>query len=189
VAGSSFLFETAPHRLAFTFNQNVGASLDTNDILLENLTTSQTIPATDLSVSYDGGTNTGTFSYLPSVLADGRYRATLLAAGITNGGGQPLGANHVFNFHVLAGDATRDGRVNLDDFNVLASNFGQAGRTFSQGNFSYDAGGQVNLDDFNILASRFGTVLAGPGAGTSSIFGQSRFGESDKDDARDDVLA
>jgi hypothetical protein len=50
--------------------------------------------------------------------------------------------------------------VNLDDFNVLAANFGQSGRTFTQGDFTYD--GTVNLDDFNVLAGRFGIVLAGP---------------------------
>ena len=94
----------------------------------------------------------------------------------------------MFNYHVLAGDANRDGRVNLDDFNVLATNFGQTGRTFSQGNFNYDAGGNVNLDDFNVLASRFGTVLAGPSAGASSIFGRSRGGSSDTDDVADDML-
>ena len=190
IANSNFLFETAPHRLAFTFSQNVGASLDTSDILLENLTTSQTIPATDLAVSYDTGTNTGTFTYLPAngVLGDGNFRATLLAAGITNGNGQPLGANHVFDFHVLAGDANRDGRVNLDDFNVLAANFGQTGRTFSQGNFNYDAGGNVNLDDFNVLASRFGTVLAGPSATTGSSFGRSHERDADEEDGEGELL-
>jgi hypothetical protein len=48
--------------------------------------------------------------------------------------------------------------VNLADFNVLASNFGQLSRTFSQGDFNYD--GLVNLVDFNILAGRFGQGLA-----------------------------
>mgnify|MGYP003578635410 CR=1 FL=1 len=50
-----------------------------------------------------------------------------------------------------------DGLVNLSDFNILATNFGQSNRTFSRGDFNYD--GTVNLQDFNILASRFGTVL------------------------------
>ena len=70
-----------------------------------------------------------------------------------------------FDFFVMAGDATRDRNVNLQDFNVLASNFGHSNRTFSQGDFNYD--GQVNLQDFNTLASRFGQVLS-PAAGTES---------------------
>jgi hypothetical protein len=48
--------------------------------------------------------------------------------------------------------------VNLNDFNILASNFGQSGTTFSQADFSYD--GITNLDDFNILAGKFGAALA-----------------------------
>jgi hypothetical protein len=72
----------------------------------------------------------------------------------------------VVNFFVLAGDATRDRRVNLDDFNVLAANFGQSQRTFSQGDFTYD--GTVNLDDFNVLASRFGATLAPAAAAPSA---------------------
>ena len=97
-----------------------------------------------MSVSYDPGTNTATFSYtgnasgITGVLADGNYRATLIASGITN----------------------HDGRVNLADFNRLAANFGQSPRDFSQGDFTYDT--VVNLADFNVLAGRFGAVLAAP---------------------------
>jgi hypothetical protein len=193
VSSSDFGFETAPHRLSFAFSQNVGASLGTDDLVLENLTTSQTIPSSDLTLAYDAGTNTATFTYTGSgggiggVLADGNYRATLIAAGITNPGGTPLGANHVFNFHVLAGDGNRDGRVNLDDFNVLAANFGQSPRTFSQGDFNYS--GNVNLDDFNVLASRFGTVLGGASSASASPFGRVGIGDADEDHASDDLLA
>ena len=62
-----------------------------------------------------------------------------------------------------------------------AANFGQANRTFSQGDFNYD--GTVNLADFNILASKFGTVLASaPGAtGFAS--------EGENDEPADELLA
>ena len=170
VTASSFLFETAPQRLQFTFDDNVSGSLGTNDIVLENLTTMQTIPSSDLALSYDLPSNTATFTYtgngggINGVLPDGNYRARLLAAGITNSGGTPIAADVIFDFFFLAGDATRDGRVNLNDFNVLAANFGQSPRTFSQGDFNYD--GVVNLDDFNILASRFGVSFAPASKGT-----------------------
>ena len=194
VSSAAFQFNTAPHRVHVSFDENVSASLGTNDVVLENLTTMQTIPSSELSLTYDSTTNTATFSYsgnasgIAGLLPDGNYRATLLAAGVTTPNGQPLPSNHVLNFFFLQGDANHDGRVNLDDFNVLAANFGQSPRDFTQGDFDYS--GNVNLDDFNILASRFGTVLAGPGAGTSSIFSQSRFGDSDSDDnAHGDLLA
>jgi hypothetical protein len=167
VEDSAFLFQTAPHRLQFTFNDNVSASLGTDDIVLENLTTSMTIPSSDLALSYDPGTNTATFSYtgngggITGVLADADYRATLLAGGITNPAGVPLQSGVVFGFFFLNGDADHDRRANLNDFNIVAANFGQSPRNFSQGDFDYDT--IVNLNDFNILASRFGAVL-GPEA-------------------------
>ena len=63
-------------------------------------------------------------------------------------------------FFVLASDANGDERVNLRDFNILAANFGELNRPFSQGDFNYD--GLVNLQDFNLLASRFGQAIAVP---------------------------
>jgi hypothetical protein len=72
-----------------------------------------------------------------------------------------MAADHVLNFFFLIGDANHDARVNLQDFNVLAANFGQSLRDFTQGDFNYDS--VVNLLDFNILAGRFGRVLV-PGA-------------------------
>ncbi len=193
VAASSFVFATSPHQMRFTFSDNVSASLSTADIVLENLTTLQTIPAADLSLSYDLGTNIATFSYIGSgggfsgVLPDGNYRATLLAAGITNSSGTPLPANHVFEFFFLNGDANRDERVNLLDFDIVAANFGQSGRNFTQGNFTYDAGGVVNLLDFDVLAGKFGTVLAAP---RSSPFGTKIIDSSDdRDDVLSDLLA
>jgi hypothetical protein len=171
VTASSFLFDTAPHQLRCTFDLNVSPSFSTSDLVLENLTTQQTIPTGDLALSYDAATNTATLSYsgnaggIVGVLSDGNYRATLLASGIAALDGTPMAANHVFNFFFLNGDANRDGRVNLSDFNIVAANFGQSNRTFSQGDFNYDT--IVNLADFNILASRFGQVLAAPAGARS----------------------
>jgi hypothetical protein len=50
-----------------------------------------------------------------------------------------------------------DGRVNLADFNRLASNFGQANRDWCHGDFNYD--GAANLADFNALAGNFGRQI------------------------------
>ena len=65
-------------------------------------------------------------------------------------------------FDPIAGDADVNGTVNLDDFNVLAGNFGtQTGATWIEADFNND--GRVNLDDFNLLAANFGMTASGPG--------------------------
>ena len=60
----------------------------------------------------------------------------------------------------LGGDANLDDAVNLNDFNVLAANFGTSGATWTTGDFTNDA--IVNLNDFNVLAANFGLSAAGP---------------------------
>jgi hypothetical protein len=168
VAASSFAYAKAPHKLSFTFDRDVSASLGTVDLLVRNLTTMQSIPASDFMISYDALTNIATFDYtgttagIAGMLPDGNYSATLLAAGISTIQGAPLEADYVMNFRFLQGDANGDGRVNLNDFNILAANFGQGPRDFTQGDFDYS--GAVNLSDFNILAARFGQVLPAPPA-------------------------
>ena len=52
------------------------------------------------------------------------------------------------------GDANLDGRVNLQDFTVLANNFGDDDAGFASGDFNGD--GRVNLQDFTLLANNFG---------------------------------
>jgi hypothetical protein len=154
VINSNFLFETSPLRLTFQFNQDVSASLSLSDFVIQKLPGGPTI--TPAGLSYDATTNTATITF-SGILADGNYRATLVAAGITNAIGTPLPANQVFDFFVLAGDANRDRAVDLLDFNILSFNFGHSPRTFSQGDFNYDGG--VDLLDFNILSQRFGQTL------------------------------
>ena len=161
VGTPAFLYATAPHRLRYAFSEHVGGTLASADWLVERL------PGTPVpvAVTYDGPANVATLTFPggSGILADGRYRATLFSAGVTDVAGNPLfvpgsDADHVLPFLFLTGDANNDGTVNLADFNVLAANFGQSPRDFTQGDFDYS--GNVSLNDFNLLASRFGTVLA-----------------------------
>ena len=58
------------------------------------------------------------------------------------------------------GDATRDGRVNVDDLGILATNYDTpSGATWEMGDFTGD--GAVNVDDLGVLASNYDWV--GPG--------------------------
>ena len=173
VTSSSFLFESSPHRLRFRFNHDVRDSLGTDDLIVQNLTTGQTIPSEQFALVYDSLSEVATFIYvgpgdgaIAGVLTDGRYRATLRAEGIITPQGASPAADHVFEFFFVNGDANRDGVVNLRDFNILAHHFGQTGTDFARGDFTYD--GATDLDDFNLLTSRFGVGLPAAAQGVSA---------------------
>jgi hypothetical protein len=165
------------------FDQTV-SGLDAADLVVRPV-----VPGPTFSpVSVTGnGTNTAVFTFAGAI-PDGRFTGTIGDGDILNSQGNPSSADLTTQpFFFLRGDANHDGQVNLSDFNVLASNFGQSGRDFSQGDFNYD--GTVNLADFNLLASRFGTSVA-PAA--SATFGSTSVTNTVKrtaDDREDDLLA
>jgi hypothetical protein len=162
ILGSAFEFETQ-HAVSFLFSRNVTASITTNDVSIVNLATGQTFSAVSVAPGSENNSHQWRF---PSTLPDGNYRATLNRAGVS--AWVPLamvsvqldseGPNTV-DFHILRGDANRDKRVNFSDLLVLAQNYGQSSRTFSQGDFNYD--GAVNFGDLLILAQRYGSQLSG----------------------------
>jgi hypothetical protein len=146
-------------QIVIRFSENVSASLATGDLVLRNLTTSTTVPSSNLALSYDTATNTATFTFpgFNGILPDADYRATLPANSVTDPDGNPLPADHVLDFFFLQGDINHDAQVNLADFNILAANFGQSDRNFGEGDLNYD--GTVNLSDFNLLAGQFGRAI------------------------------
>jgi predicted outer membrane repeat protein len=187
VTSSEFAFLTAPQALRFAFSESVAATLDAADLLLENLTTGSMIPAANVALAYDTSSDTATLTfpgYAYGALPNGSYRATLRAADVTDPSGNPLPGDHVVTFFFLNGDATRDGRVDLDDFSALAANFGRTGTNFTEADFTYD--GRTDLADFNLLAARFGHAISAPSAtGLDERVPDSR---SDHTGWRDDVL-
>ncbi len=184
VSLSDFRFQTAPHALKFTFSENVSASLSLADITVQKLPGGPAV--NPVGFSYDSGTNTATFTF-SGVLDDGNYRAALFATGITDAAGNPLAADHEFEFFFLLGDADHNRVVNLLDFNILAANFGQSPRDFTQADFNYDT--VVNLSDFNILAARFGTSVAPPADSLPALFSSGSIRSSPKRGSGDDPLA
>ena len=158
VETSSFEVDLAAQAIRMQFSEDVSGTLVSGSITLTNTTTNETVAA---DLAYDTATNTAMFtfpSYPYGALPDGDYHLALPAGAVTDLFGNALIAEHTLDFFFMQGDANRDRRVNLQDFNILATNFGQSNRTFSQADFNYD--GTVNLSDFNILAARFGNVLA-----------------------------
>jgi len=164
-----------PQALEFTFTEDVSASLSVADLEVFNLTTSLPVDTSAFTLSYNPVTNTATFS-VNGILPNGDLRATVLAANLGDPSGNLLdgnsngtgGDNFTFDFFFLQGDANRDRKVDSDDFNILATNFGLAGQNFSHGNFNYDPAGVVDSDDFNLLATNFGVQLGAGGEASAS---------------------
>jgi hypothetical protein len=187
VSTSDFLFESAPHRLRFNFDRDVRDSLGTDDLVVRSLNTGHTLPPSQFALLYDDDSDVATFMYLGQgsdaiggVLPDGDYRATLLASGISTTAGANPAADYSLEFFFLNGDANRDGRVTLRDFNILADNFGRTGTSFPQGDFTYD--GITDLDDFNLLVARFGAAIP---ASTATLAQRplTGMGDLDEDDS------
>ena len=156
VVASAFDFATRPHKLSYTFSEDVSASLSEADVLVESISN----PGNVLTLSpptYNAATNTATFAIAPEVVPDGTYRATLVGAAVSDAAGNAALVDETLPFFYLTADFNHDTRVNLADFNILAANFGATGASFSQGDANYD--GVVNLADFNLLASRFGASV------------------------------
>ena len=55
---------------------------------------------------------------------------------------------------LLAGDANRDGRVDINDLTIVLSNYNQTGMTWSQGEFTGD--GTVDINDLTIVLAHYG---------------------------------
>jgi hypothetical protein len=80
--------------------------------------------------------------------------------GISTFEGESVDTTSILIRYTFEGDANLDGVVNALDFNVLATNYGGAGKIWTQGDANAD--GIVNSKDFDILANNYGqTVNAG----------------------------
>jgi len=93
------------------------------------------------------------------IFAVGYGEASSVLGGAGTFRGETVDATSVLVLFTYYGDANLTQRVNLDDFTILATNFGFGGKVWSDGDFNYD--GFVNLDDFTLLAANFGRAFDG----------------------------
>jgi murein DD-endopeptidase MepM/ murein hydrolase activator NlpD len=119
-----------------------------------------------LTSGYAGGAWTG-----PGIRSSAAAAATNTALGFAEASeifnvfpasfaGQQVDDTAVLVKYTAVGDLNLDGNVNLQDFNRLASNFGQSGKRWTHGDLDFN--GTVNLQDFNRLAGNFGMSGFGP---------------------------
>jgi hypothetical protein len=161
--GAGYEYETR-QAVTFDFTGDASPTFARSSYSIQNLTTGQTLPSSTGTFSFNATGNQATL-VLTNLLSDGNYRLT--------GDGLQL------DFFVLAGDADHDRDVDVNDLGILASNWQQSGRTFSQGNFDYSAGGTVDVNDLGILASHWQQNLVPPVApsevgGTRNLSGSLR---------------
>ena len=122
---------------------------------MRNLTTSLDVPAANLALNFDSGTNTLMIALAPGViLSAGNYHFTMLAAGISDTIGQTLLANGSLDFHLLPGDANGDRIVNdLDLFQVWQDSLHLPGQQSPNNDLTGD--GLVNASDVNLVRSNY----------------------------------
>ncbi|MGH7176578.1 MAG: hypothetical protein ACREJC_04280, partial [Tepidisphaeraceae bacterium] len=118
VTSSQYDSTNVPIAVRMAFSDSVAPSLSLADITLENLSTGEVVPTSELGLGYDPSSGIARVyarSLQRNVLPDGAYRLTLDASGVSGPGGVPLDGNddgvggddHVLNFAV--GTAFWDG--------------------------------------------------------------------------------
>lgn len=158
ITASSFLFQTAPQKLTFTFDRDVSGN-DPGDISIVDITLQKigggAVPSMTMLAYGTDGANVASFT-MNTQLADGNYRATISAAGVTDGG-DPMSENFVFDFFILGGDADHNRKVDARDLLILANNWLGSGKTFGEADFNYD--GMVNQIDLTTMAQKWQVYL------------------------------
>ncbi len=150
--------------LAFTFSEDVSATVGVSDLTLWNDTEyGMPVDLTGATFSYDLRTQTARWDLSAVTLPPAYYRAVLPAEGIRDmagglldgdGDGRP-GGDFVTPLYVaLPGDVNLDGVVDLDDLTVIGGYYGRTGMSWAQGDLTYD--GFVGLDDLTRLGTFYG---------------------------------
>ena len=151
--------------LAFTFTEDVSASLDTLDLTLVNTSTGTPVDSTAASVAWDGGTNTATWDLRDVKVDAGFHRATLNAAGISDAASNALDGNangaggddfRTTFLVALPGDTDLDGDIDTTDItNILSANTydkpANWPAVWTTGDFTGD--GEVTTDDIGLILS------------------------------------
>ena len=92
--------------------------------------------------------------------------------------GQTISGSDTLVMYTYGGDATLDGKINIDDYTRIDNGIATNITGWSNGDFNYD--GKVNIDDYNIIDQNLGTQGAqffsagsmsggGPSIGGSAI--------------------
>ena len=90
----------------------------------------------------------------------------------------------------ISGDANSDGVVDVGDLGILAANYGQSNKGWSQGDFNHD--GKVDVGDLGVLAANYGTGSSNNAdfnADYAKVFGTSIDSDKLVEDAEEEETA
>jgi hypothetical protein len=154
----AFIFDDQSGPRVFVQFDDLIQGYDANDLIIQNVTTGQTITNKRAVNSPNGDT---AIMYFDGGLPDGNYRATFRAGGISNTSGGVNNADFSFTFFSLRGDANHDREVDFADLVALSQNYGKTtGMAYHNGDFDYD--GAVDFDDLIVLSQQYGKQLSAP---------------------------
>ena len=148
-----FGFEFTPHSVIFRFNENIGASIQTSDVLVLNQQ-NQPVPVANVSWNWDAqnGIGTAMFSF-NGILAQDRYTARIAAGNVADSAGNTLAADALLNFRYLQGDLNGDGEINFDDYVIIDYGFNNGLSGYANGDVNRD--GDINFDDYVLIDLAF----------------------------------
>ena len=160
--------------VAIQFDSDVSGSLTAGSLVLRNLTTGTSVPATATRMTYDAKTNTVTWIF-PDLtggsLSDGNYGAVLGAAGVTDiagnlldGNGDGVGADdYRFDFFRYYGDVDGDRDVDFADQYWFQKTYQKSeGSPLFDSRLDHNGDGVVNGVDLQFYRLNAQTVLAPP---------------------------
>lgn len=169
------LHPTTLNTITIQFSENVSDTLGASDLTLWNLTSSTQVtldPAP--SFSYDAQTNKGTWDFGGLALTASWYEVLISGTGVTDIAGNALdgdgdgtgGDDYSYGAAYpqddmlipILGDANLDGAVGYWDLQILMANYGQSGKNWSEGDFTYD--GYVGSADYMALKQHSGMSLS-----------------------------
>ncbi len=127
------------------------------DAVSVTVTASDNIAVSKVDLYVDGALRTtdtsSPYSFSASGLSAGAHQLYAIATDTSSNTKQSSTVSVTLQ-QFKAGDVNGDGSVNLSDFFIIRTNFGQTGKTRAQGDLNND--GAVTLADFFVLRQNFG---------------------------------
>lgn len=149
--------------LRLQFSESVAGSFTVADLVLKNTTTGAIVPTADLTLTATGGDGYELrykTSAATTPLPRGRYTLSLNGAGVTDAAGNAIAGTPSISFAVQPGDVNSDGITDFADLVILARNYNQVGKNFTEGNVNYSADGKVDFADLVMLAQSYNQALS-----------------------------